>query len=146
MPVIFLSHYGQDQLTARSFEMGTDDCVVKLFSATKLLQRIRAALQPQGAAAGPPYVVGDLSIDSSRSRIEITGSEIDLTDTGCRVLVELSTDADCLLTYEQSLLYGLGHANVGDSGPTKAVIRMLRKKLDDDAENPSYIFAKRRVG
>ncbi len=30
--------------------------------------------------------------------------------------------------------------------PSRAFIKMLRRKLGDDAANPSYIFTERRVG
>ena len=45
VPVIFLSAYGQDQFIAKAFEMGADDYVVKPFSPTELVARIRAALR-----------------------------------------------------------------------------------------------------
>ena len=45
VPVIFLSAYGQDKLVARAFDMGAADYVVKPFSPTELLARIRAALR-----------------------------------------------------------------------------------------------------
>ena len=44
-PVIFVSAYGQDQLLAREFEAGAAHYVVKPFSPTELVVRIRAALR-----------------------------------------------------------------------------------------------------
>ena len=45
VPVIFLSAYGQDKLVARAFDMGAADYMVKPFSPTELLARIKAALR-----------------------------------------------------------------------------------------------------
>ena len=61
MPVIFLSTYGQEEIIARAFEEGADDYVVKPFSATELVARIKAALRkreaPEWAEPSEPYVL-----------------------------------------------------------------------------------------
>ena len=44
-PVIFLSVYRQDEIIAKAFEMGGADYVVKPFSATELVARIKPALR-----------------------------------------------------------------------------------------------------
>ena len=50
VPVIFLSAYGQEEIIARAFEMGADDYVVKPFSPTELVARIKAALRKRERA------------------------------------------------------------------------------------------------
>lgn len=59
--VIFLSAYGQEDLIAKALDMGAVDYVVKPFSPTELLARIRAALRRQ-ATPEPlePYSLGGL--------------------------------------------------------------------------------------
>ena len=59
LPVIFVSAYGQDRLVARAFEMGADDYVVKPFSPTELVARIKAALRRRTLSEpAVPYVRG----------------------------------------------------------------------------------------
>ena len=62
VPVIFLSAYGQEETIARAFENGADDYVVKPFSPTELVARIKAALRkreaPEWAEPSEPYVLG----------------------------------------------------------------------------------------
>ena len=59
VPVIFVSAYGQDQLVAKAFEVGADDYVVKPFSPTELVARIRAALRRRTTSEpSVPYVRG----------------------------------------------------------------------------------------
>ena len=42
---------------------------------------------------------------------------------------------------------GSGSQDKSDgSGPVRAIVRRLRRKLGDDADNPTYIFTKRHVG
>ena len=42
---------------------------------------------------------------------------------------------------------GSGSQDKSDgSGPVRAIVRRLRRKLGDDADNPTYIFNEPRVG
>ena len=150
VPVIFISAYGQDQVIARAFEMGAADYVVKPFSPTELVARIQAALRrqtvPVVAAPGEPYLFGGLMVNYAESRVSIAGSPVDLTATEYRMLAELSANANRVLTHEQLRRQVWGQEGSADSGPVRAIVRRLRRKLGDDAENPTYIFNKRRVG
>ena len=51
-----------------------------------------------------------------------------------------------VLTHDQLLQRVWGLTNSGGSGPVRTVVKNLRRKLGDDADNPAYIFTKRRVG
>ena len=51
VPVIFLSGYGSDDIVSRALEAGATDYVVKPFSPTELVARIRAALRRQAATS-----------------------------------------------------------------------------------------------
>ncbi|MYD36281.1 MAG: response regulator [Dehalococcoidia bacterium] len=147
VPVIFVSAYGQDQLVAKAFEMGADDYVVKPFSPTELVARIRAALRRRTASEpAVPYVVGDLTIDYTEHLVTLGGSPIDLTAIQYRLLVELSVNAGRVLTYEHLLRRIWGSDGDADVRPMRTAISAIRGKLRDDAENPTYIFTKLRVG
>ena len=67
VPVIFLSAYGRDEIIARAFEAGASDYMVKPFSPTELVARVRGALRrrldPSAAKPLEPFVLGDLVID-----------------------------------------------------------------------------------
>ena len=150
VPVIFISAYGQDQIIARAFDMGAADYVVKPFSPTELAARIQAALRRQAVPAldepTEPYLHGGLTVDYAQRRVTVAGSPVDLTDIEYRLLAELSAGADRILTHEQLLRRVWGHDGSGGSGPVRAIVKRLRRKLGDDADDPTYIFTKRRVG
>ena len=100
VPVIFVSAYGQDRLVARAFEMGADDYVVKPFSPTELVARIRAALRRRTTSEpSTPYVAGDLTINYAERLVTLRGSPVSLTAIQYRVLVDLSANAGRALTY-----------------------------------------------
>ena len=149
-PIIFLSAYGQDQVIATAFENGAADYIVKPFSPTELVARIRAALRKQDPPEldfpGDPRAFGDLVIDYARRQVTVAGEPVELTPLEYRLLAELSANADRVMTHEQLLRRVWGQDNSGGSGPVRTYVKRLRQKLRDDPNNPAYIFTKRRVG
>ena len=147
VPVIFLSAYGREDIIARAFDAGAVDYVVKPFSPTELAARIRAALRRREAAEpSEPYVRGDLVIDYQERRVTIAGRAISLTLTEYRMLAELSANAGRVLTYEDLLMRAWNTRGSDDVRPMRTMLSKLRRKLGDNADNPTYIFTEPRVG
>ena len=147
VPVIFLSAYGQDRLVARAFDMGAADYMVKPFSPTELSARIRAALRRREVPKpSEPYTLGDLAIDYDERRVTLAGRPVELTAKEYATLAELSINAGRVLTYETLLRRVWGLDADADIRPMRTTISSIRRKLDDDAENPAYIFTELRVG
>ena len=51
-----------------------------------------------------------------------------------------------MLRHAELLQWVWGPAHSGRAGAVRSVIKNLRRKLGDDAENPAYIFNEPRVG
>ena len=150
IPVIFLSAYGQEDVVARAFDLGADDYVVKPFSPTELAARIRAALRKR-ATLGPgepsePYVRGDLVIDYAGRSVSVGGRPVLLTAVEYRLLVELSANAGQTLAYGHLLERVWDQRSGADLRPMRSAVRSIRRKLGDDANNPTYIFTEPRIG
>ena len=147
VPVIFLSAYGRDELIARAFDMGAVDYIVKPFSPTELAARIRAALR-RWAASEPsePYTIGDLTIDYANRTVTLAGRPVQLVAMEFRMLAELSANAGRVLTYEHLLERLWSEKTNDDLRPMRTIVSKLRRKLGDDADNPTYIFTEARVG
>ena len=149
-PVIFLSAYGRDHTIARALEAGAVDYIVKPFSPTELVARIQAALRqqatPQSQEPSEPYQTGELTIDYANRAASLAGRPLRLTGTEYRLLVELSANGGQVLTHHHLLrqVWGMGHP--GHSGPIRTAIKNLRRKLGDNALNPTYIFNEPRIG
>ena len=144
LPVIFISGYGRDETIARALEAGADDYIVKPFSPTELVARIRAALRRR--ADPEPFVLGDLAIDYDRRRVTVAGRPVALTATEYELLHVLSRGAGRVLTHEILLRQvWSGRAN-GNPKIVRAYVKRLRGKLGDDAVNPAWIFNERGVG
>ena len=88
VPVLFVSGYGKDQVIAQAFEQGATDYIVKPFSPTELVARVRAALRrqadPYRVESLEPYMLGDLTIDYAERRVTVADRPVELTATEIR--------------------------------------------------------------
>ena len=149
-PVMFLSGHAADQDISRGLEMGAADYVVKPFSPTELVARIKAALR-KGAASDrtesrEPYVLGDLTINYAERRVSVAGRSVHLSATEYKLLFELSVNAGRVLTHDQLLRRVWDQDNSEGSQLLRTYVTYLRSKLGDDAKSPAYIFTEPRVG
>ena len=150
VPVIFLSVYGRDQVIARAFEMGASDYIVKPFTPTELVARIKAAMRPRAlpyrTGLAEPYVLGELTIAYAERLVTIAGRPVELTPTEYDLLVELSLSGGRVVPHDYLLQRVWGPQNPGSVRTLRTHLVRLRRKLGEDAENPTYIFVEARVG
>ena len=147
VPIVFLSAYSQEDIVARAFDMGAADYVVKPFSQTELLARIRAALRNQEVfPPSTPYVFKGLVVDYAELSVTLAGSSVRLKPMEYRLLAHLSASAGRTLTYDHLMQHVWGLDGALDLRPLRTAVKTLRRKLGDDASNPTYIFTEPRVG
>ena len=143
-PVILLASPGQEEAMAHALEVGVSDYLVKPFSAAELEARVRAALrrrdQPHLAAPSASYVLGNLTIDYPQRRVSVAGSFVSLTPNEYALLAELAVNAGRTLTHDHLLQRVWSPGRRGQRWLLREVVRRLRDKLGDDANNPAYIF------
>ena len=159
IPIIFLSAYSQHDLIAKALHMGAADYIVKPFSTTELTARIQAALRNKPPAATPgaattptepppqaPFELGDLTIDHPARLVTTAGQPVNLTPIEYRLLAELAANAGTVLTHDQLLATVWGTDSPTDVGPLHTAIKNLRRKLGDNARNPTYITTVPHIG
>ena len=149
-PVIFLSGRDGERDVVRAFEAGADDYIVKPFSPTELAARIEAVLRRRAASdrsrTHEPYALGDLTINYAERRVTVAGCPVQLTATEYKLLFELSVNAGQVLTQDQLLRRIWGPDYSADARLLRSFVKKLRRKLNDDADSPRYIFTEPRVG
>ena len=144
LPVIFISGYGRDETVARALESGAADYLVKPFSRTELVARVRAALRRHEAPE--PFVLGALAIDYDRRRVWVGGNAIALTATEYELLCVLALNAGRVMTYDTLLRRVWSGRDGANTNLVRIFVRNLRRKLGDDAARPAYLFNERGVG
>ena len=144
-PVIFLSGYGRDETIARALNIGAVDYIVKPFSPTELVARIRAALRKLDKQPAP-FQAGELAIDYKERRVTLAGRSIKLTATEYNLLRILSANAGRVLTHDYLLRRVWRSYPHGSHSLVRAFVKKLRRKLGDNAGSPTYIFTEPRVG
>ena len=144
LPVVFISAYGRDETIARAFEAGAADYIVKPFSPTELVARIRAALRR--SRAPETYRAGDLVINYDQRLVTLAGRPVALTAKEYELIRILSVEAGRVATYEALKRRIWGDPENVKPALLRTFIKKLRRKLDDDAIKPAYIFTERGVG
>ncbi len=145
LPVIFVSVYGRDETIARALELGAADYVVKPFSPTELVARVRAALRRHHETP-EPFRSGSLTVHYEDRRVSLAGRAVQLTATEYEVLRVLSVNAGRIMTYASLLGQVWNQSEAGDRRSLRGIVKQLRRKLGDDAAKPTYIFNERQVG
>ena len=143
-PVIFISAYGRDETVARALEAGAADYIVKPFSPTELVARVRVALRRR--ADPEPFVLGELAIDYDRRGVTVAGRPVELTPTEYELLRALSLAAGRVVTYDALLEQLWSDRDKDGWKVVRAFVKQLRAKLGDDAADPAWIFNVRGVG
>ena len=149
VPVVLM--FEDDRNIAGVAEIGAADYIVKPFSPTELLVRVRSVLRErmdQGLDESTfrSYRSGSLEINYDDRVVLLGGRQVSLTATEYRLLVELSVNAGRVLTHDQLLRRVWGQEYAGDTRPLRTYIKDVRRKLGDEAGTPRYIFTEPRVG
>ena len=111
-------------------DCGADDYLVKPFSFSELLARLRA-LARRGAVPRPSeLVVGDLVLDPASRRVWRGGSEVALSTKEFTLLETLMRRSGVVLDRGQLLEYAWDYGYEHRSNVVDVYIRYLREKID----------------
>lgn len=148
VPIIMLTARAEETDLLSGFDAGADDYITKPFSSKELLARVRAVLKRSSyeEPAVAEILCGELHIDLARRRVIRNGEGIHLTRTEFNLLKELANHRNQVLLHDQLLTAVWGPEYRDDLDYLRAYIRYLRRKLEIDPSNPSYIITFQGVG
>jgi two-component system KDP operon response regulator KdpE len=151
VPIIVLSVRDNERDKVAALDKGADDYLTKPFSVEELLARIRVALrhsaQAQTPATGRTIIkAGPLTIDLAQHVVMRDGVEIKLTATEFKLLAYLAANANRVLTHQAILTHVWDPADADHVEYLRVYMRQLRKKLEDDPEQPQYLVTEPGVG
>ena len=148
VPIIMLTARVEEADLLQGFDAGADDYITKPFSSKELLARVRAVLKRSSHSepAVAKIICGDLEIDLARRSVSKSDENIRLTRTEFNLLFELAAHLNQVLLHDQLLSAVWGPEYRDDLDYLRAYIRYLRKKLESDPKNPTYILTYQGVG
>ncbi len=149
-PILLLTVQDDDQALVPALDAGANDYLLKPFTESEFLMRIRVSLQramPRFAGSQPSiYVIDSLSVDLFHRQVFVEDRAIHLTPIEYKLLSILVQHAGQVVTQVQLLKEVWGPACVRKINYLHLHIAHLRHKLGDDAEYPHYILTEPGVG
>jgi DNA-binding response OmpR family regulator len=149
-PIIILTAKGEEQDRVRGLNAGADDYVVKPFSATELVARVRAVLRraqtTEQVTQNRFFVHGGLKIDFARAEVFRDNKPISLSATEYRLLIHFAQHMGEILSPEDILVAIWGPQYREDKEILWVSIARLRQKLEEDPHNPHHIVTRAGLG
>ena len=133
VPIIMITARGEDYDKIMGLDIGADDYVIKPFSASEVMARVRAVLrriQPQEPASKNTLSIANLYINVDKYEVQIDGAEVPLTKKEIELLWTLAKNNTKVFSRDNLLdsIWGIDY--FGDSRTVDSHIKRLRAKLD----------------
>lgn len=151
LPVIMLTAKGEEIDKVLGLEMGADDYISKPFGVRELLARVKALLRRSSlekieAQPEEKLLIGGLMINNTAREVTVNGEEISLSLKEFELLYLLASHRNRVFTREQLLELIWGYEYSGETRTVDVHIRNLRKKIEQDPDQPQYIQTVRGMG
>lgn len=148
VPIVMVTARADTHDVVAGLEAGADDYLTKPFAPKELSARIRALLRRvrPSAPGHQRLVFGELSIIPDEGKVMMGNTEIHLTKTEFRLLVELASNPGRVFSRETLLDRVWGYGYFGDGRLVDVHIRRLRMKVEHDAANPRHVVTVRGLG
>jgi two-component system, OmpR family, KDP operon response regulator KdpE len=150
VPIIILSVRESERDKVIALDKGADDYLTKPFGIEELLARIRVALrhsaQSMGSQKSQVITAGSVIIDLALHVVTRNGEEVKLTATEFNLLAYLAANAGRVLTNQSILSHVWDPAEADHVEYLRVYIRQLRKKLEDDPDQPCIIRNEPGIG
>lgn len=142
-PIIMLTAKDDTVDKIIGLELGADDYITKPFDTRELIARIKAVLRRLGKSiVNSDNIIEHLclKIDTENRSVYKNGQRIDLTLKEYEVLEMFAQNPLKVFTREELLTKVWGYDFVGDTRAVDICITRLRKKIEDDSNNPQHII------
>jgi len=151
LPIIMLTAKGQEMDRVIGLELGADDYVTKPFSFRELIARIEAVLRrtsrPADAPTPPALVeLGEIRIDLANYQLTSSTGAQPLTPKEVDLLRLLASHPGEVIERTRLLTEVWGYGSHGTTRTLDQTVARLRKKIERDPANPTYLVTVHGVG
>jgi two-component system alkaline phosphatase synthesis response regulator PhoP len=149
-PIIMLTARVDDTEKIVGLELGADDYITKPFNPREVVARVRSLLrrsQLNHATQGSRVLqTGNLLMDLGRHEVQLAGAPLMLTQTEFRLLQVLMENPGYAFTRMDLIEQALGYSYEGMERTLDSHIKNLRRKIEPDPKQPTYIQTVYGVG
>jgi DNA-binding response OmpR family regulator len=145
LPVLVLSARGEVEDRVQGLESGAVDYLVKPFSLTELVARLRAQLRVVAQASQAVLEAEDIELNLLTRQVHRAGGEIALSATEFELLAHLMRHQGHTLSREEILSAVWGYEHDPTTNVVDVYVGYLRRKLARPG-NPAPIATVRAVG
>ncbi|WP_066254072.1 response regulator transcription factor [Neobacillus drentensis] len=144
IPVLLVSAKKEDIDKIRGLGLGADDYIVKPFSPSELVARVKAHLSRYQRLIGKEpqsdsIMIRGLRIDQAPRRVYVNNQEVVITTKEFDVLTFLALNPNRVFSKEQLFEKLWGYDSLGEISTVTVHIRKIREKIESDPSNPQYI-------
>ena len=143
VPIVLITARGEDFERIMGLDIGADDYIVKPFSPSEVMARVRAILRRMTKVdtpltqSGDVLTIGNLIINLDEYTIYINNQKISLTKKEIETMWTLASNPNKVFTRDNLLDSLWGFDYFGDSRTVDSHIKRLRAKLDK-VEHPEW--------
>ena len=132
-PIILVSAKRDDFDKVQGFGFGADDYIVKPFSPSELVARVKAHISRYERLTTPPendvIIINDLRIEKDSRRVFYHEQEITFTNKEFDLLATLAQNPNTVYTKEDLISMIWNYEAVGDTSTVTVHINRIREKL-----------------
>lgn len=146
-PIIILSVHKSEEGIIQALDNGANDYLSKPFRTGELLARIRAALRTGNNDETETVLsFGNLKIELDSRLVRKNNELIKLTSTEYSLFALLVRNEGKVLTHQFLLRAVWGPGYINQSQYLRVYIAQIRKKIEDDPNQPVYLLTESGVG
>jgi len=149
LPIVVLTARDTEAERITGLDTGADDYITKPFSIVELVSRVRALLRRREldrAHRSGAVRLGALSIDVGRHSAAIDDRPLRLTVSEFRLVQLLASEPGRTFTRDELIRHLWDDDFTGDRRAIDVHVSNLRRKLEDDPQNPRRLLTVRGVG
>lgn len=144
IPILMVSAKKEDIDKIRGLGLGADDYVVKPFSPSELVARVKAHLSRYDRLIGKEVgneeiMFRGLRIDQGSRKVFVNDIEVILTAKEFDILTFLALHPNHVFSKDQLFEKIWGIDSLGDISTVTVHIRKIREKIETESSDPQYI-------
>lgn len=146
VPILMVTAKKEDIDKIRGLGIGADDYIVKPFSPSELVARVKAHIAmferlSESDCTNPEreIIVGTIRINPNTRRVYVKNSEVELKNKEYELLLFLVMNSDMVFSKETLYERIWGMDSYGDNATVAVHINRIREKIEEVPSTPNYI-------